>query len=265
MAGNGEEKRMLRFTVRSHPGCIREKNEDCFFIPPENGPFIFAVADGMGGHAAGEVASSLSIEALERNITRYAEKLQHFSLTEMKGFLEDSILNANKEILDIQNQSDDLKGMGTTFTVAVFFHQKKLLVGHIGDSQAYLFNESGYVQITEDHSLVAELLKNGEIGPDEVYDHPQRHLLTRALGTSPVLNVDFYTRSVKCGDYILLCTDGLTSVLRPAEIWKIIFQYKHLEEAADWLLNRANELGGPDNITFILIDIHKIKRVKICE
>ncbi|MGI6328490.1 MAG: Stp1/IreP family PP2C-type Ser/Thr phosphatase [Dethiobacteria bacterium] len=248
---------MLRFTVRSHPGCIRDKNEDCFFIPPENGPFIFAVADGMGGHAAGEVASSLSIEALEKNISKYSGKLSHYNLTEMKIFLEDSILEANKEILDIQNQLADLKGMGTTFTVAVFFHQE-LLVGHIGDSQAYLFNNSGYVQITEDHSLVTELLKNGEIGPDEVYDHPQRHLLTRALGTSPSLVVDFYTKSIKSGDCILLCTDGLTSVLRPAEIKEILFQYNclegdHLEKAADKLLNKANELGGPDNITFEII------------
>ncbi|HHT47585.1 MAG TPA: Stp1/IreP family PP2C-type Ser/Thr phosphatase [Firmicutes bacterium] len=248
---------MLRFTVRSHPGCIRDKNEDCYFIPPEKGPFIFAVADGMGGHAAGEVASSLSIEALEKNIARFSDKLQSYSLNEMKNFLKESILKANKEIFDIQSQSSDLKGMGTTFTVAVFFHQE-LLIGHIGDSQAYLFNESGYVQITEDHSLVAELLKNGEIEPDEVYDHPQRHLLTRALGTSSSLNIDFYTEGIKPGDCILLCTDGLTNVLRPAEIRDIIFEYDYresnnLEKVADRLLNKANELGGPDNITFELI------------
>ncbi len=248
---------MLRFTVRSHPGCIRDKNEDCFFMPPENGPFVFAVADGMGGHAAGEVASSLSIDTLEKNIAQHLGKLPHYSLAEMKVFLEESILEANKRILDIQSQSADLKGMGTTFTVAVFFHQD-LLIGHIGDSRAYLFNNSGYVQITEDHSLVTELLKNGEIGPEEVYDHPQRHLLTRALGTSPSLIVDFYIKSIKPRDCILLCTDGLTGVLRPPEIREILFQYgspgdNHLEKTADSLLDKANELGGPDNITFELI------------
>jgi PPM family protein phosphatase len=243
---------MLKYTVRSHPGCIRDKNEDRFFVPPERGPFIFAVADGMGGHAAGEVASSLSIKALEQNISRLPDQFPPYSLKYMRDFLEKSILEANNDILDIQNENPYFKGMGTTFTVAVFFH-KQLLVGHIGDSQAFLFHESEFSQITEDHSVVTELLKKGEITPDEVYNHPQRHLLTRALGTSSDLKIDFYVTGVSSGDYLLLCTDGLTAVLRPAEIQKLIFEHVDLEKAANQLLNKANELGGPDNITFVLI------------
>ncbi|MDO9534576.1 MAG: Stp1/IreP family PP2C-type Ser/Thr phosphatase [Bacillota bacterium] len=245
---------MLRFAARTHPGFIREKNEDRFYVPTEIGPYIFAVADGMGGHAAGEVASSLSVKTLDTNISMVSEKLNHFDLTYMQNFLEDCILEANKKILDVQDEQPNLKGMGTTFTVA-FFLNNELLVGHIGDSQAYIFYESGFSQITEDHSLVTELVKSGEIKPEEVYNHPQRHLLTRALGTAPLLKTDFYVKPIQSGNYVLLCTDGLTTMLRPAEIREIIINGADLETTADQLLKKANDLGGPDNITFVLIHI----------
>jgi PPM family protein phosphatase len=245
---------MLRFTARTHPGFIREKNEDRFYVPSESGPYIFAVADGMGGHAAGEVASSLSVKILDKNISLVSEKLNNSDLTNMQNFLEDCILEANQRILAVQNEQPNLKGMGTTFTVAVFLNNE-LLVGHIGDSQAYIFNESGYYQITEDHSLVTELVKNGEIKPEDVYNHPQRHLLTRALGTAPQLKTDFYVTRIQSGNYVLICTDGLTTMLRPAELQESIINGADLERTADQLLKKANDLGGPDNITFVLIHI----------
>lgn len=247
---------MIRYVARSHPGCIREKNEDYYYLPPEGGPRIFAVADGMGGHAAGEVASFLSIQTLGKKVAEVSSEIDGYDLLEMKHFLEKVIFEANQNILRAQDEKIELSGMGTTFTVAVFF-KDELLVGHVGDSQVHVFNDKGHVQVTEDHSLAMELLKNGEIKPEEVYSHPQRHLLTRALGTSSFLKVDYYIFNIRSGDYILLCTDGLTSMLRPDEIYHVICKYKYPDIIADELIKKANENGGFDNITIILVYLDK--------
>ncbi len=245
---------MLKFTARSHRGCRREKNEDRFYVPPENGPFLFAVADGMGGHAAGEVASSIAIDLLEK---KYLEQLQTLQQRDLQGcqlFLQELIREANDEILTAQRQNRDFEGMGTTLTTVILVGNE-LLVGHVGDSQVHLLNEEMCLQITEDHSLVAVLVKNGEINPEEAYTHPQRHLLTRALGTISSYKVDFYTVKPQNGDYILLCTDGLTSMLRPEQIKEIINRCQNLDLAADELIKQANNYGGLDNITFVLMRV----------
>jgi serine/threonine protein phosphatase PrpC len=247
---------MLEHIVRSHPGCIREKNEDSYYVSSTGGRPFFAVADGMGGHAAGEVASFLAVETLQKNVSRHLADLHPYNPVKIKDFLTQSILQANENILAQQMQKPELKGMGTTLTVSVFFNDK-FLTGHVGDSQVHLFNASGHYQVTEDHSIVMELLKNKEIAPEDVYNHPRRNILTRALGTSSSLEIDFYTTTIQKNDYILLCTDGLTNMLRPDEIQEIIFRSVHLEEAADQLLARANALGGWDNITFVLIHCKK--------
>jgi len=247
---------MLNHTVRSHPGCIRKKNEDSYYVLSANGCSFFAVADGMGGHAAGEVASLLAIETLQKNISRHLASLCQYSPVQMKNFIAQSILEANENIRTKQLQKPAFKGMGTTFTVSVFLNNE-FLIGHVGDSQVHLFNASGHCQITEDHSVVMELLKNKEISPEEAYNHPQRNILTRSLGTSSSLEIDFYDKTIQEKDYILLCTDGLTNMLQPDQIQEIIFRYINLEEAADQLLARANALGGWDNITFVLIHYKK--------
>lgn len=245
---------MFEFTARSHRGCRREKNEDRFYVPPKNGPFLFAVADGMGGCAAGEVASSIAIELVEKKANEHFSVFQQDDLPDCQLFLQELILEANAEIVAAQRQNHEFKGMGTTLTV-VFFHGDELLVGHVGDSQVHLLNEENCLQITEDHSLVAQLVKNGEINPEEAYSHPQRHLLTRALGNASSYKVDLYRAKLQTGDYILLCTDGLTSMLRPSQIREIITGCKDLESAADELIEQANDLGGLDNITFVLIRV----------
>lgn len=245
---------MLKFTARSHRGCRREKNEDRFYVPPENGPFLFAVADGMGGYAAGEVASSIAIELLGKKVNEQLHTIQHGDLRACELFLQEFIREANEEILAAQRQNREFEGMGTTLTV-ILLRDGELLVGHVGDSQVHIFSKEKCVQITEDHSLVAVLVKNGEIDPEEAYTHPQRHLLTRALGTISSYKIDFYRSKPQCGDYILLCTDGLTSMLRPEQIGEIITGYPDLESAADELVKQANDFGGLDNITFVLIKI----------
>lgn len=247
---------MLKYTVRSHPGCIRKKNEDSYYVLSAERCSFFAVADGMGGHAAGEVASFLAIDTLQGNISRQLTSLYQYGSLQMKNFLAQSILEANDNIITKQLQKPEFKGMGTTFTVSVFFNNE-LITGHVGDSQVHLFNDAGHHQITEDHSIAMELLKNKEISPEEVYSHPQRNILTRSLGTSPSPEIDFYDVTIQEKDYILLCTDGLTNMLRPGQIQEIIFRCVSLEEAADQLLIRANALGGWDNITFVLIHYKK--------
>ena len=247
---------MLEHTIRTHPGCIRKKNEDSYYVSSADGHSFFAVADGMGGHAAGEVASHLAIEALQNNVSKYLSDLSLDDQVKIRDFLMRSIFEANENILAQQIQKPEQKGMGTTLTVSVFFNDE-LFTGHVGDSQVHLFNASGHYQVTEDHSVAMELLKNKEIAPEDVYDHPRRNILTRALGTSSFLEIDFYTTVLQERDYILLCTDGLTNMLRPPEIRDIIFRSANLEEAADQLLARANALGGWDNITFVLIQFKK--------
>ncbi len=245
---------MLSYAVRSHRGRIRETNEDSFFVPSQEGPVIFAVADGMGGHAAGEVASSLAVRVLGRKVEEISEDFHQFGQAQAEDFLRTTIQQANTEIVQAQEQQSELKGMGTTLTAACV-RGRDLLVAHVGDSQAYIFRNDRIVQLTEDHSLVMELLKNGEIDAEEVHNHPQRNMITRFLGIDNPVVVDFYASTTESGDYLLLCTDGLTTMLRPSEICDVILAERDLEKVADALLSQANERGGSDNITFALIHL----------
>lgn len=243
---------MLNFSFRSHRGCKREKNEDRFFVPPENGPSLFAVADGMGGHTAGEVASSISITTVQEKFANSFQNMTQFETPLIKELLEKTVLQANENIIMAQERDSLLQGMGTTLTV-LFLLERELLVAHVGDSQAHIFSQNSHIQVTEDHSLAMELLRNGEISPEELHKHPQRNYLTRALGTTSELSVDTFSVVLQDGDYILLCTDGLTSMLRPSAIQQIINRSISLEEISDELIQTANSIGGDDNITFILI------------
>jgi PPM family protein phosphatase len=246
---------MISYAVRSHRGRIRETNEDSFFIPPQKGPLIFAVADGMGGHAAGEVASSLAVRVLGKKVEEISEDSHQLGQAQAEVFLRTTIQEANTEIVNAQQQQSELKGMGTTLTAA-YIRGRDLLVAHVGDSQAHIFRNGHTFQLTEDHSLVMELLKNGEIDAEEVHNHPQRHMITRFLGIADPVVVDFYKSATEPGDYLLLCTDGLTTMLQPSEIGEILLKREEndLEKLADALLSRANEQGGSDNITFALIN-----------
>ncbi len=245
---------MLEFSVRTHRGRVREKNQDCYFVP-SNGPIhLFAVADGMGGHAAGEVASSLSIQAIQDQIVPVRHARENFDPPRLEEFLHTAFLDANERILQAQKENTELEGMGTTLTVAAVL-KGELLVGHVGDSQAHLFRDGEHQQITEDHSLVMELWKNGEIKQDELRTHPQRHMLTRALGTPSPPQVDFYHVALQSDDMVLLCTDGLTSMLPLEPLREIIYSAEALEDKVQTLVTKANDQGGLDNITVLLIRV----------
>lgn len=248
---------MLKYAYRSHKGLIREKNEDSFFVPSSSSSSpgrVFAVADGMGGHVGGEVASSLTIKTLSNYLPEIQRNFSQENWGEMQQIVENIVIEANNNLLEKQRLQPELQGMGTTLTVAVF-GKEDLVIGHVGDSQVHLFNDQGHFQVTEDHSMAAELLKNGKINREDVLTHPQKHVLTRVLGSSPALKIDLYVRKVNKGDLFLICTDGLTDMLFPEEIEGIIKQNVDLELRAEKLVEEANDRGGTDNLTFILVHI----------
>jgi PPM family protein phosphatase len=234
--------RLGRSIGRTDPGRRRHRNEDHFVCEPP----LFAVADGMGGAQAGEVASGLAAAVLEEaDGEERGEERVTFLIQE-----------ANRRVF--QRSSEDLaaSGMGTTMTVAlVDMSDGTVAVGHVGDSRAYRVRGGELEQLTEDHSLVGELLRSGKLSPEEAETHPQRSVITRALGTEPDVDVDAFTVPVAAGDLYLLCSDGLSSMVSDREILSVLGAADDLEEAAEALIDAANEGGGEDNITVVLFEV----------
>ncbi|HOV78508.1 MAG TPA: Stp1/IreP family PP2C-type Ser/Thr phosphatase [Bacillota bacterium] len=236
----------MRWAKITDAGLLREMNEDSLCISPENG--LFAVADGMGGHRAGEVASRVALQILEDELS---ERLNRGEKPERA--LVESVLEANRRIYDLAGQSPGLVGMGTTVT-ACLNRKDEVFVAQVGDSRAYLLRGNTIEKLTEDHSLVQEMVKNGGITEEQAFDHPHRNVLTRALGTVPSLEVDLYQVKVNAGDLILLCTDGLTMYLRQEDIISTVNASPDPDTAVRALLEKALRAGGADNVTVILVE-----------
>jgi protein phosphatase len=235
----------MRFVgaMQSHVGHIRDSNEDCAAwvacVASGAGGALLIVADGMGGHAAGEVASRIAIETVSSS----------------DAPLPDRVTDANRAVLEAAEQRPERFGMGTTLTVGEFRPDGTLEVGHIGDSRLYLFRRSALLQVTTDHSLVAEYLAAGAISPEEAATHPRRNVITRALGIDQEITVDSHTVHLRLGDRVLICSDGLTSMLPDDEIAAIL-QAQPAPQAAGWaLIEAANQAGGEDNITVAIVDV----------
>jgi protein phosphatase len=231
-----------RFTGLTDPGRRRRRNEDVFVCEPP----LFAVADGMGGAQAGEVAAGLAAAVLEEahGDERGEERV---------GSL---IQEANRRVFQRSSEDMAASGMGTTMTVAlVDAADGSIAVGHVGDSRAYRVRDEQLEQLTDDHSLVGELLRSGKLSPEEAEVHPQRSVITRALGTEPDVDVDTFTVSVDPGDLYLLCSDGLTSMVSDGEIQALLVDIDDLDRAARALVDAANAGGGEDNITVVLFEI----------
>jgi serine/threonine protein phosphatase PrpC len=237
----------MRWTQLTDTGLVRSLNEDSLCVAPEIG--LFAVADGMGGHLAGEVASATALQILEQELGR---RLQQGELPEHA--LLAAVQESNRKIYELASRNQQWAGMGTTIT-ACLKHRETIHIAQVGDSRAYLLHEGQILQLTEDHSLVRELVKNGGLTEEQALHHPQRNVLTRALGTNPFLNVDIYQHQVSPGDLLLLCTDGLTRYLRPDEIMLIINTSPDLDSAARNLVGKALDAGGKDNVTVILLEM----------
>ena len=221
-------------------GLVRSNNEDAFLIDDQRA--LFAVADGMGGHRGGEVASHTAIEALRAAIANGTP-------------LHDAITRANTAVLTRAAGDDQLTGMGTTMTAVVAIGGRQLLIGHVGDSRAYMLHEGTMRRATDDHSLVEELVREGRLTPEQAEAHPQRAIVTRALGVDDPVDVDLYTLDVEAGDRVLLCSDGLTTMVRERDIERLARAEPDPQRLADALVAAANAAGGEDNITVVVVDV----------
>ena len=230
-----------RVAVITDTGRKRRHNEDAYVCEPP----LFAIADGMGGAQAGEVASRLAAAALRESGTSGGGERR----------IADLINEANRRVFDRSNTDPNTSGMGTTITVALV-DDGTVAFGHVGDSRAYLIRAGRIEQITEDHSLVNELLKTGKLSPEEAHTHPQKSVITRALGTDPDVDADTFTIAAEPGDVFLLCSDGLTDMLDEAAILELVERDRDdVDAALKSLVRAANRGGGEDNITVVAFEI----------
>ncbi len=222
-------------------GRKRRRNEDAYVCQPP----LFAVADGMGGPRAGEVASSLAAAAVK------ADEAGGAGVERVVALIQE----ANRRIFERSSEDENTSGMGTTLTVALV-DDGGVAIGHVGDSRAYLARDGALEQLTEDHSLVAELVRGGKISPEEAVHHPQRSVITRALGTDPDVDADAFTVLPQPGDVFLLCSDGLTTMVSDETILRVIEEHHgQLSRAARELVKLANRAGGEDNITVVAFEV----------
>jgi serine/threonine protein phosphatase PrpC len=228
----------VRVGAASDIGRVRERNDDSYLVEAP----LFAVADGMGGHKGGDVASQLALETLEAEFR------------EGRGDLAQQIRDANAAVFERSRSDSAVRGMGTTLT-AVVVAGTSALFAHVGDSRAYLLRAGDLRQLTDDHTLVARMVKSGEISEAEAGVHPHRSVLTRALGTEPEIDVDEFDVALTDGDRLLLCSDGLTGMVTEEQIVAILSAAPDPQDAADRLVRAANRAGGVDNITVVVLDV----------
>ena len=230
-----------RVAAVTDPGRTRRHNEDSYVIEPP----LFAIADGMGGAQAGEVASGLATAALKEGQADAGGEQR----------IADLIQEANRRVYDRSSSDPNTSGMGTTITVALV-EDDHVAFGHVGDSRAYLIRDASMEQLTEDHSLVNELLKTGKLSREEAETHPQRSVITRALGTDPDVDVDTFSVRAENGDLFLLCSDGLTDMVSEESILDLVERHRDdIDGALRALVKEANRGGGQDNITVVAFEI----------
>jgi PPM family protein phosphatase len=231
----------MRTEAFTHVGLVRKGNEDSYLINGDLG--LFVVADGMGGHEAGEVASVLAVKTLEKALIASGNQ---------EGALKAGIQQANSEIYRQAQENPRFHGMGTTIT-AVHYFGGQVYIGHVGDSRAYLIRGGQATLLTRDHSLVNELLRCGQITQEEAENHPQKHIVTRALGTEPSVEVDILSPVIEQEDKVLLCSDGLSNLIKGEEIAEIMHNHA-TSPALQTLKQLALDRGGFDNITALLVE-----------
>ncbi|MCL2437821.1 MAG: Stp1/IreP family PP2C-type Ser/Thr phosphatase [Coriobacteriia bacterium] len=230
------------FAALTHVGNVRALNEDSLLaLPP-----LYAVADGLGGHESGEVASSLAIDALRDHAPKHPEPVA----------LARAVQSANQAVISGISKGVGREGMGTTMT-AVMIESGRAVFAQVGDSRAYLLRNRSLSQVTEDHSVVGEMMRSGHLTAEEARRHPQRSVITRALGSDPQLNVDTFEVTILRGDRLLICTDGLTTMVEDEKIQDILTGSLDPNHAAEKLVQAALDAGGNDNISVIVVDINE--------
>ncbi len=230
-------------------GIRRESNQDYMYTSETavgNLPNLFLLADGMGGHAAGDYASRFTVE-------KVAEFVGESALTEPVAILKQAISEANALLLAEADKDVSRQGMGTTLVTATIIDDR-MYVSNVGDSRLYLVSDDKMIQVTRDHSLVEEMVRLGEMDKEDAKVHPDKNIITRAVGVLPEVSADFFEVELEPGDMILMCSDGLTNMVRDEEIRQIILGQRDIVEKAEKLVETANKNGGRDNITVVLIE-----------
>ena len=233
----------MKVVAKTHCGKVRPINEDSYLVP-EDGDRIVLVADGMGGHQAGEVASAMAASAIRQSAKKAAGR--DISVKTAVSWVR----QANKAIYRAAGEDLSRSGMGTTLTF-LYLMDGHAMLAHVGDSRCYLIRQGEIYQLTQDHSLVAELVRRGEITSEQAKTHPYRNIITRALGTDDTVAVDAQDLSVEKGDVFLLCSDGLSNYLEREELLQLVLE-SEAEEVCDKLVDLALERGGRDNITVVI-------------
>ncbi len=233
-------------------GRVRENNEDAFKIEisPDKKAVIAVVCDGMGGARAGQIASEMATLSFTDSIIENGG----FNLTgkKLEGVMNEAVASANAEIYKLSHTEERYAGMGTTLVSAVC-RNSKVMIANVGDSRAYFINSDGISRITRDHSLVEDMVERGTITELEAQVHPNKNVITRAVGTERDIRTDFYAKELHCGEFILLCSDGLSNLVSEQEMLYEILLENQAESACDRLVEIANSRGGYDNITAVLI------------
>jgi protein phosphatase len=232
---------LAQHAVATDPGKRRRRNEDAYVVEPP----LFAVADGMGGAQAGEIAARIAASVLRDELPGTSGEEAVVAL----------IKEANRRVFEAAASDEARAGMGTTITAALV-ENDTVQIGHVGDSRAYRIRDERLEQLTEDHSLVAELVRSGKLSPEEADTHPQRSVITRTVGTDPDVDVDTFSVEARPGDLYMLCSDGLTTMVDDETILRLVERNRsNLEKAARALVDAANKGGGEDNITIVLFEI----------
>ena len=231
---------LTSFGSRTDIGCLRDHNEDSLVVTPP----LFAVADGMGGHAAGEVASEIAVRVLSEQAPEHPDG----------AALGRAIEEANRAIIQAAHEGRGRQGMGTTMTAAML-EGERLVIAQVGDSRAYLLHQGKLQQLTRDHSLMADMIEAGQLTLEEARTHPQRSVITRALGSDTHLHPDIYEINVETGDRLLICSDGLSGMVFDDEIENTLRRVQDPQRCASQLVNEAIAAGGHDNVTVIVADV----------
>lgn len=238
---------MKTFSI-SDIGKNREMNQDYVYTSENavgNLPNLFIVADGMGGHKAGEFASKFTVETIVESVRTNEQK-------EPVRIIEEAIQTANRELIQKARQDETMAGMGTTVVVVTVIGDKAF-VANVGDSRMYVIGKE-ISQITRDHSLVEEMVRMGELAKDAAKDHPDKNIITRAVGVAQDVDVDFFEVELYPQDYILMCSDGLTNMVEDEDIRRIVQSQRDVAERVEKLVETANDHGGQDNITVVVIE-----------
>lgn len=233
------------------PGLLRENNEDSVAVEPSQG--VAVLADGMGGYNAGEIASAMAVTFVKAELSRWlSEATPQRSVGDIKHAIEVCVVNANQSIYNAANANPQFSGMGTTIVVGVF-NAGRVLLAHVGDSRCYVWRNSSLLQLTKDHSLLQEQLEAGLLTPEQAKVASHKNLVTRALGVEEGVCVDIVEHVPEMGDIYLMCSDGLSDMVDDDDLARVLSSKTTLHERAGALIRAANEAGGRDNISVILI------------